>query len=104
MANGAYWRNKSGTPEHLGFECDTRDKWEKIFKPALLDGGLQVDPSYVMRQYRIGREKGRWCHLCGVEAFEQTRALMGDEITLMAMVEDPEWIQDVRYFHHAGDP
>jgi uroporphyrinogen decarboxylase len=30
-----------------------------------------------------------------VESFEETRSLMGDEITLMAMAEDPEWIVDV---------
>jgi uroporphyrinogen decarboxylase len=90
-----YWRNKSGTPEHLGFDCDCREKWEKVYKPALLNTGLQNDPEAVRRQYVIGREKGRWCHLAGVESFEQTRSLMGDEITLIAMAEDPEWIQDV---------
>lgn len=90
-----YWKEKSGTPEHLGFECSSREVWEKIFKPALLDTGLQLDPDAVRRNYRIGRSKGLWCHLTGVESFEETRSLMGDEITLMAMVEDPEWIRDV---------
>jgi uroporphyrinogen decarboxylase len=90
-----YWKEKSGTPEHLGFECDSREKWEKVFKPALLETGLQLDPEGVKRQYRRGRELGRWCHLTGVESFEETRSLMGDEITLMAMVEDPEWVRDV---------
>ena len=39
-----YWKGRSGTPEHLGFECDSRQAWEKRFKPALLDSGLQIDP------------------------------------------------------------
>jgi uroporphyrinogen decarboxylase len=90
-----YWRNKSGTPEHLGFDCDSREKWESVYKPALLNSGLQNDPEAVRRSYALGRKKGRWCHLTGVESFEETRSLMGDEITLMAMAEDPEWIQDV---------
>jgi uroporphyrinogen decarboxylase len=90
-----YWKGKSGTPEHLGFDCDTRDKWEKTYKPALLDSGLQVDPEVFRRKYKIGLERGLWTHLSGVEGFEQTRALMGDEITLMAMAEDPDWIRDV---------
>jgi uroporphyrinogen decarboxylase len=90
-----YWRKKSGTPEHLGFDCDSREKWEKVYKPALLHSGLQNDPEAVRRQYLIGRENGKWCHLTGVESFEETRSLMGDEITLMAMAEEPEWIQDV---------
>ncbi len=90
-----YWKEKSGTPEHLGFECSSRDVWERTFKPALLDTGLQLDPDAVKRNYRQGRSKKLWCHLTGVESFEETRSLMGDEITLMAMVEDPEWVRDV---------
>lgn len=90
-----YWRHKSGTPEHLGFDCDSREKWEKVYKPALLATGLQTDPEAARRQYLIGREKGRWCHLTAVEGFEETRSLMGDEITLIAMAEDPDWVRDV---------
>lgn len=90
-----YWRGKSGTPEHLGFDCDTREKWEKKYKPALLSSGLQLDPEASRRNFIIGREKGRWTYLAGVEGFEQTRSLMGDEITLMAMAEDPDWVRDV---------
>lgn len=90
-----YWKHKSGTPEHLGFECDSRAAWEQTFKPALLGTGLQVDVPDVVRQYRRHREHGRWLHLTAVESFEATRALMGDEITLMAMADDPEWIIDV---------
>jgi len=94
-----YWKARSGTPEHLGFECDSREKWEQVFKPALLATGLQSDPAAVARAYRDGRQKQKWCHLAGVESFEQTRALMGDEITMMAMAEDPDWIAEVSRTH-----
>ena len=90
-----YWKSKSGTPEHLGFDCDSREKWEKVYKPALLDSGLQVDPEAIKRNYKRDRARGLWCHLSGVESFEETRSLMGDEITLIAMAEDPEWVRDV---------
>ncbi len=90
-----YWRGKSGTPEHLGFDCDTREKWERKYKPALLESGLQLDPETIKRNFQIGRRKGRWCHLTGVESFEETRSLMGDEISLIAMAEDPDWVRDV---------
>jgi uroporphyrinogen decarboxylase len=90
-----YWRNKSGTPEHLGFDCDSRDKWENVYKPALLNAGLQLNPDEARRHYIRGRQKGRWTYLAGVEGFEQTRSLMGDEIALMAMVDDPDWVRDV---------
>lgn len=92
-----YWKGRMGTPEHLGFECDSREKWETVFKPALLSTGLQCDPEYTRRSYVRGRKQGKWCHLTGVESFEETRSLMGDEITLMAMAEDPEWVRDVSH-------
>ena len=90
-----YWKNKAGTPDHLGFSCDTREKWETIHKPALLDTGLQWDVEVIKRNYKKGRTKGKWCFLAGVEGFEETRSIMGDEITLLAMCEDPDWIRDV---------
>lgn len=89
------WKDKSGTPDHLGFGCDDRDKWERIYKPAMLATGLQIDPARFARAYRTGRERGRWCFIACVEGFEETRALLGDEIALMGMAEDPEWIRDV---------
>jgi uroporphyrinogen decarboxylase len=90
-----YWKHKSGTPEHIGFECDTRQAWETRFKPGVLANWLQLDPQEWKKSYLAGREKGMWCHLTGVESFEQTRSLMGDEITLMAMADDPDWVIDV---------
>jgi uroporphyrinogen decarboxylase len=90
-----YWKRKSGTPEHLGFECDSREAWERTFKPALLSTGLQVNVPEIVRSYRRGCERQQWTHLTTVESFEETRSLMGDEITMMAMVEDPEWVMDV---------
>lgn len=90
-----YWKNKSGTPEHLGFECDSREAWEKTFKPALLANALQINPDEVAKSFRQGRAADKWTHLTGVESFEETRSLMGDEITLMAMAEEPEWLVDV---------
>lgn len=96
--NGAllrYWRDRSGTPEHLGFDCDSRAKWEKIYKPAFLERGLQLDPEAAKRQYARARTKGRWAYISGVESFECARSLMGDAITMVAMAEDPEWVRDV---------
>lgn len=90
-----HWKGKSGTPEHLGFDCDSREKWETKYKPALLRTGLQLDPHAVVRSFRTGREDNKWCYLTGVEAFEETRSLMGDEITAMAILDDPEWVRDV---------
>lgn len=90
-----YWKNKCGTPEHLGFECETRGIWETKFKPALLKNWMQVDPGEIKTLFDRCRAEGKWTYLSGVEPFEETRALMGDEISMIAMAEDPEWVKDV---------
>ncbi len=40
------WKNKSGTPEHVSFDCDSQSKWETIYKPAMLNAGtgINLDP------------------------------------------------------------
>jgi uroporphyrinogen decarboxylase len=90
-----HWKHKSGTPEHLGFECDTREVWEKKFKPLLLDNWFQYDLSAAKKRFDRAHAAGQWTHYTSVEPFEETRAIMGDEITLIAMAMEPEWIEDV---------
>jgi len=90
------WKNRTGTPEHLGFECDTSEKWHTKFKPMLLDFGVTAgEKEHARKQYRAGLEKKAFTFICGVEPFEMTRKLMGDEISMMAFVEEPEWLADV---------
>ncbi|MBL4700670.1 MAG: hypothetical protein JKX85_05365 [Phycisphaeraceae bacterium] len=37
----------------------------------------------------------KFCALNGIESFEAMRQLVGDEVLLMAMAEDPEWVVDM---------
>jgi len=90
-----YWKNRSGTPEHIAFGCDCREAWEKTYKPAYQKLRLNVDSQLLLERYRDGRAKDRWCFLTGLESIEATRRLLGDEITLIAMAEDPDWIMEV---------
>ncbi|MFQ3587458.1 MAG: uroporphyrinogen decarboxylase family protein [Fimbriimonadaceae bacterium] len=89
-----WWKHRSGTPEHVEFACKTRRDWETVFKPRYLATGPQVDFSFVDREYKRGRRNGRWVHLTGLETFEMARRLMGDEVFLMAMIEEPDWVID----------
>lgn len=96
--NGAtvrYWKNKSGTPEHLGWECDSPEVWLSRFKPAFVNQSPRLDVSAVRERYAKARAEGKWVHLTGVEAFEVTRRLIGDVGTMMGIIDHPEWIQDV---------
>lgn len=89
------WKGRSGTPEHHGFGCQTPDDWYNVYKPALLSRPVQIDVDASVRAAEQCRKNGLWISISGVEAFEQTRALLGDEIALMAMAGEPEWIRDI---------
>lgn len=89
------WKNKSGTPEHVAFGCRTREDWEREYKPALLRSGLSIDADETTRKLSALRRKQMFATLSGIESFEAMRQLVGDEVLLMAMAEDPEWVQDM---------
>jgi uroporphyrinogen decarboxylase len=91
------WKTRSGTPEHLSFDCDSREKWDRVYKPALLEHAIQCDPAAIQRRCRVARADGKFVCMTSLEGFEQIRQLTGDENTLPAMAEDPEWILDMSH-------
>lgn len=94
-----FWRGRSGTPEHISFGCDSREAWERVYRPAMLAAPLQIDADLALLRFREGLTLGRWTHFSGVEGFEALRRLIGDETCLVAMIEDPEWIRDIVSVH-----
>jgi uroporphyrinogen decarboxylase len=90
-----YFKGRMGTPDHLGFPCPTREEWETKLKPALIAHGAECDLPAIQREYAAGRKADRWNFLIGMETFEAMRRLMGDEVMMMAMAAEPEWVADV---------
>jgi len=89
-----WWKGRSGTPEHLGFECDSKEKWFEVYKPMFLEQPPLVDLDRAGAQLKKHREAERWTFIAGVEPFEGTRAIIGDEETAIGMAAEPEWIDD----------
>lgn len=90
-----YWKHRQGTPEHIAFPCPDRRSWECDIKPRLLANGPCVSLEGARWDLAKGRRNGRWCHITGLETFEMTRHLLGDEMSMIAMLDDPEWFLDV---------
>ncbi len=96
-----YWKRHSGTPEHLAWECSSREVWEKKIKPLVLSLPIAENllgvsnPSEIATVFAKGRESGQWLAIGGMETFELLRRYLGDEVMLIAMAEDPDWIQDM---------
>ena len=96
--NGAsvkLWKNKSGTPEHIGFEMTSREIWEKTYREPLLSldiSRLNID------QRKLDLEKakrtGKFTVFGNLFIFELMRNTIGDEYFLPAMLLEPEWLKD----------
>ena len=89
------WKHRMGTPEHIDFGCKTRDDWETVYKPRLLKEGIRTKPDDTVELDAKAKAGDRWSFLAGIEGFEATRTLIGDEIAMIAMMEDPQWIMDI---------
>ena len=97
-----YWKERSGTPEHINFGCDSREAWEKHYKPVYADYPVNINEAGLLENYQASRQADQFVCLNALESFEAMRQMIGDEICLMAMAEDPDWIAEVsRYFTDA---
>jgi uroporphyrinogen decarboxylase len=99
--NGAllrFWKDKSGTPEHVDFMVKDRNMWEEKIKPLLLDGAT-LERRMDLGLYRQVRDNCRRkdLYLCwaGINVFELMHPVCGHENMLMGMALDPGWVKDM---------
>ncbi|MFW5798560.1 MAG: uroporphyrinogen decarboxylase family protein [Planctomycetota bacterium] len=91
-----YWKNKSGTPEHIDFLMTDREVWERDYRPHVAGpfdrSRLKLDQNRTsMARFR---EQGKWCYYGHFFIWEGMRASMGDYTMYMALAGDPDWIHD----------
>ena len=90
-----YWKNKSGTPEHIDFLMTTREAWERNYRPHVLN----LDPERVnasgARQGLADAHAGnKWAFYGNMFVWELMRQSMGDITLYESLLLDPEWIRD----------
>ena len=90
-----YWKNKTGTPEHVDFRMSTRDVWEQDYRSHLLD----LDPRRIEAHEIIPRlseiqQHGKFsAHNHGF-VWEWMRYCMGDLTLFTTLLDDPGWVRD----------
>ena len=90
-----YWKNKSGTPEHIDFLMTSREVWDRDYRPHLLEidrDRLKIDAARDGLAKR--REEGRWAFYGHLFIWEMMRQSMGDVCMYESLVLDPDWIHD----------
>jgi len=91
-----HWKHKSGTPEHLAYDCDSRAVWERDFKPRVDHWEPdRVDIESVRRQCAAARATGRFVVFNHLGHFEVLRALIGNVCMLESLLLEPDWIHDI---------
>ncbi len=90
-----YWKNKSGTPEHIDFLMTSRQVWERDYRPHLLAPDRQrMDVNAARNALQKRRAEGRWTHYSHMFIWEVARQSMGDICLYESMLLDPGWMHD----------
>ncbi|MFO7897703.1 MAG: uroporphyrinogen decarboxylase family protein [Planctomycetota bacterium] len=94
-AERRWWKNKSGTPEHIRFHMASREIWGREYRPHLLelDPG-RVDIEGAKQRLARRRDQGLWTYFGHHFIWEGMRMSMGDETMYMSLAADPDWIHD----------
>ena len=91
-----WWKNRSGTPEHVDFHRTSRTIWEEEYKPHLMKDHRPRLGDLAKARDALSRRKAqdKWVFFDHMFIWEILRASLGDVNMLMALVDDPEWIHD----------
>lgn len=83
------------TPEHVGYNIETREDWEEKVKPLLVPDERRINFEAYRKMKAHCREKNRFFVLSGVNVFEAIHPLIGHVNFLTGMIDDPDWIKDM---------
>jgi len=102
VRNGAgavlkWWKNKSGTPDHIDFAMTSRQIWDRDYRPRLagpFDRARLGDLDAARERLARRKGQGLWAFFGHMFVWEAMRASMGDYTMYMSLIEDPQWIHD----------
>ncbi|HUU58706.1 MAG TPA: uroporphyrinogen decarboxylase family protein [Phycisphaerae bacterium] len=95
-----YWKDKSGTPEHIDFRMTSREVWERDYRPHLLTLDRErIDIEGAAEGLARRREKGIFATFGHLFLWENMRQSMGDICMYESLLLDPQWIHDYNRVH-----
>jgi uroporphyrinogen decarboxylase len=90
-----YWKNKSGTPEHVDFRMTSREVWERDYRGLLLAtdrARLKIEET--AKNLKLWRGKGKFTEYSHLFIWENLRQSLGDVCLYESVLLDPGWIHD----------
>lgn len=89
------FKNSQSTPENIDYRVTTPEEWEAAKARMTLDDD-RIPWDYLKNNYDRWRAEGQWIRANFWFGFDVTHArMMGTETTLIAMVEEPEFVEDI---------
>lgn len=88
------WKGRASTPELLDFAIKSRADWEAV-KPRMAWNESRVDWEYWRKACDKMHRKGRFVTASIYNGFTRICDMCGTDRVLMAMVDEPEWVQDM---------
>ncbi len=88
------WTHATSTPEYIDFMVKSRADWEE-HKHRLAWDASRIDLEASKQAQQEAEAKGLWFTCNGAFGYDRVQSLVGSERLLMAMAEDPEWVQDM---------
>ncbi len=100
VRNGAgallrWWKQKSGTPEHVAFTMNSRAVWEHEYRPHLLAvDRARLNLEAARASLARCRAQGLWTFYGSLFLWELLRCSLGDVAMFEALALDRGWIHD----------
>lgn len=89
------FKEEDATPEFLDYKICNKDEWEKAKKLMTVDRS-RVNWDYLKQNYDKWQAEERWIKGNFWFGFDTAHSwMMGMETMLIAMLEEPEWVNDV---------
>ena len=88
------WKHATSTPEYIDFMVKTRADWEE-HKHRLEWDSSRINLEAAKQAQARAEATGRWFQFSGAFGYDRLQGLIGSERVLMAMAEDPDWVQDM---------
>ncbi len=89
-----YWKNKSGTPQHISFTVTSPETWAEYREPLLELDRSRYDAAKTCEDLAVVREKGKFAVYGNLIFVELLRGTLGDLVWLPSLLTDPDWIHD----------
>lgn len=95
------WKRVQSTPEFLNFTITNPDIWQQT-KERITPDPVRINWTELHRNYQKWKEHGVWIQAGLWFGFDVTHSwIVGTERFLLALIENPEWCQDM--FGHLLD-